>query len=64
MQRPPLPPFTPESAATKIRLAEDAWNSRDPVRVSLAYTEDSIWRNPDQFLTGRQAIVEFLHLKW
>ena len=64
MQRPPLPPFTPKSAAAKIRMAEDAWNSRDPVRVSLAYTEDSIWRNRDQFLNGRQAIVEFLHLKW
>jgi nuclear transport factor 2 (NTF2) superfamily protein len=64
MQRPPLPPFTPDSATTKIRLAEDAWNSRDPARVALAYTEDSIWRNRDTFLAGRPAIIEFLHAKW
>jgi len=62
--RPPLPPFTRESAAQKARLAEDAWNSRDPVRVSLAYTEDSRWRNRAEFLQGRPAIVEFLRRKW
>jgi len=62
--RPPLPPFTSESAAVKVRAAEDAWNSRDPQRVSLAYTEDSRWRNRSEFLTGRAAIVEFLTRKW
>ncbi|MGC8517860.1 MAG: DUF1348 family protein [Steroidobacteraceae bacterium] len=62
--RPPLPPFTSESAAVKVRAAEDAWNSRDPQRVSLAYTEDSHWRNRSEFLTGRAAIVEFLTRKW
>ncbi len=62
--RPPLPPFTSESAAVKVRAAEDAWNSRDPQRVSLAYTEDSRWRNRSEFLTGRPAIVEFLTRKW
>ncbi len=62
--RPPLPPFTHETAAQKVRLAEDAWNSRDPVRVSLAYTEDSRWRNRSEFFTGRAAIVEFLTRKW
>jgi Protein of unknown function (DUF1348) len=62
--RPPLPPFTLETATAKVRLAEDAWNSRDPERVSLAYTEDSRWRNRDEFLTGRAAIVDFLHRKW
>ena len=62
--RPPLPPFTIETAAQKARLAEDAWNSRDPVRVSLAYTEDSRWRNRDEFLEGRDAIVAFLTRKW
>lgn len=62
--RPPLPPFTAESAAQKARLAEDAWNSRDPARVSLAYTVDSVWRNRAEFLTGRNAIVEFLTRKW
>jgi uncharacterized protein len=60
MNRPPLPPFTDETAAQKARLAEDAWNSRDPARVALAYTEDSLWRNRDQFLQGREAIVELL----
>lgn len=64
MSRPPLPPFTAETAARKARLAEDAWNSRDPVRVSLAYTEDSRWRNRSEFLTGRPAIVAFLTRKW
>jgi nuclear transport factor 2 (NTF2) superfamily protein len=62
--RPPLPPFTAESAAQKVRLAEDAWNSRDPARVSLAYTEDSRWRNRAEFFQGRPAIVEFLSRKW
>ncbi|MCB1204556.1 MAG: nuclear transport factor 2 family protein [Verrucomicrobiae bacterium] len=63
-QRPPLPPFTAESAREKVRLAEDAWNSRDPERVSLAYTEDSEWRNRSEFLQGRKAIVAFLRRKW
>jgi nuclear transport factor 2 (NTF2) superfamily protein len=62
--RPPVPPFTAETAAVKVQAAEDAWNSRDPERVSLAYTEDSVWRNRDTFLTGRAAIVEFLTRKW
>jgi nuclear transport factor 2 (NTF2) superfamily protein len=62
--RPPLPPFTLETAAQKVRMAEDAWNTRDPVRVSLAYTEDSVWRNRSEFFTGREAIVEFLARKW
>ena len=62
--RPPLPPFTAETAAQKVRAAEDAWNSRDPERVSLAYTEDSQWRNRDTFLTGRAEIVDFLTAKW
>ncbi|MBU2485534.1 MAG: nuclear transport factor 2 family protein [Alphaproteobacteria bacterium] len=62
--RPPLPPFTAQTAAQKARLAEDAWNSRDPERVSLAYTPDSRWRNRAEFLTGRPAIVEFLTRKW
>jgi nuclear transport factor 2 (NTF2) superfamily protein len=62
--RPPLPPFTAESAAHKARLAEDAWNSRDPERVALAYTEDSRWRNRAEFFSGRAAIVEFLRRKW
>ncbi|MGD0634808.1 MAG: nuclear transport factor 2 family protein [Beijerinckiaceae bacterium] len=62
--RPPLPPFTRETAAKKARGAEDAWNSRDPVKVSLAYTEDSWWRNRSKFLQGRAAIVEFLTRKW
>jgi nuclear transport factor 2 (NTF2) superfamily protein len=63
-QRPPLPPFTPETAVQKTRLAEDAWNARDPERVALAYTEDSRWRNRTEFITGRAAIVEFLKRKW
>ena len=62
--RPPLPPFTHETAIQKVRLAEEAWNARDPVRVSLAYTVDSRWRNRSEFLTGRPAIVEFLTRKW
>ena len=60
----PLPPFTAETAAQKARMAEDAWNARDPARVSLAYTEDSRWRNRAEFLTGRPAIVAFLERKW
>lgn len=63
-QRPPLPPFDLDSATRKVQAAEDAWNTRDPQHVSLAYTPDSAWRNRDQFLTGRPAIVEFLTAKW
>lgn len=62
--RPPFPPFTAESAAKKARMAEDAWNAGDPVRVSLAYTEESSWRNRAEFLKGRSAIVAFLQRKW
>ena len=62
--RPPLPPFDLDSARTKVQAAEDAWNSRDPHRVSLAYTPDSIWRNRDQFISGREEIVKFLTAKW
>ena len=62
--RPPLPPFTRETAAQKVQAAEDAWNTRDPERVSLAYSEDSVWRNRDTFVTGRAEIVAFLTSKW
>ena len=62
--RPPFPPFDRDSALAKVQAAEDAWNSRDPHRVSLAYTEDSVWRNRDEFLTGRAEIVGFLTRKW
>jgi len=62
--RPPFPPFDAETAAQKVRMAEDAWNTRDPERVSLAYTQDSVWRNRSEFLSGREAIVEFLTRKW
>ncbi len=62
--RPPFPPFDAPGAAQKVRLAEDAWNTRDPQRVSLAYTPDSVWRNRAEFLSGREAIVEFLTRKW
>ena len=62
--RPPLPPFTAETAAQKARLAEDGWNTRDAEKVSLAYTEDSVWRNRAEFLTGRADIVAFLKRKW
>ena len=62
--RPPLPPFDVDSAKTKVRMAEDAWNSRDPERVSLAYSSDSVWRNRVEFLQGREAIVQFLTGKW
>lgn len=64
LPRPPLPPFTRETAMHKVRLAEDAWNGRDPVKVSLAYTTDSQWRNRAEFLVGRAAIVAFLERKW
>jgi uncharacterized protein len=63
-QRPPLPPFTAETARQKVRAAEDGWNSRDPARVSLAYTPDSVWRNRAEFVTGREQIVQFLTRKW
>ena len=62
--RPPLPPFTEETARQKVQAAEDAWNTRDPERVAGAYTEDSVWRNRDEFLTGRAEIIEFLRRKW
>jgi uncharacterized protein len=64
MSHPPLPPFTAESAAEKARMAEDAWNTRDPARVVLAYTSDSVWRNRAEFIQGREAIVAFLTRKW
>ncbi|MDN4013711.1 nuclear transport factor 2 family protein [Chryseobacterium gambrini] len=63
-QKHPLPPFTLEAALEKIQLAEDAWNSQDPERVSKAYTVDSEWRNRDQFVNGREEIVKFLSSKW
>jgi uncharacterized protein len=63
-RRPPLPPFSFETAVQKVRQAEDAWNTCDPERVALAYTEDSRWRNRAEFLQGRKAIVEFLKRKW
>lgn len=62
--RPPLPPFTQETAAIKVKAAEDAWNTRDPERVALAYTPDSEWRNRTEFFKGRDAIIEFLRRKW
>ena len=62
--RPPFPPFDLASALAKVQAAEDAWNTRDPHRVAGAYTEDSVWRNRDQFITGREAIVTFLTAKW
>ena len=62
--RPPVPPFTEETARAKVQAAEDAWNTRDPERVAAAYTEDSQWRNRDEFFVGRAAIVEFLTRKW
>jgi uncharacterized protein len=62
--RPPFPPFTRETAIQKVRMAEDGWNSRDPKRVALAYTIDSIWRNRSEFLRGRAEIEEFLTQKW
>ena len=62
--RPPIPPFDADTAAQKVRMAEDGWNSRDPEKVSMAYTVDSVWRNRAEFLQGREAIVEFLTRKW
>jgi nuclear transport factor 2 (NTF2) superfamily protein len=62
--RPPVPPFSRDDAVTKVRAAEDGWNTRDPQRVALAYTPDSRWRNRSEFFTGRDAIVEFLTRKW
>lgn len=62
--RPPLPPFTEESAKAKVQAAEDAWNTRDPDKVSRAYTEDSVWRNRAEFISGREEIREFLKIKW
>lgn len=62
--RPPLPPFDEQTAVQKVRAAEDAWNTRDPHRVSLAYTPDSVWRNRAEFFSGREAIEEFLTRKW
>jgi nuclear transport factor 2 (NTF2) superfamily protein len=64
MEKPPLPPFTRETAILKVRMAEDAWNRRDPERVSLAYSVDSRWRNRAEFFSGREAIVAFLTRKW
>lgn len=64
MARPPLPPFTLESATEKVRLAENAWNTREPERVALGYSEESRWRNRAEFFQGRPAIVEFLRRKW
>lgn len=63
-QRPPLPPFDLAAAKAKVKAAEDAWNTRDPERVVLAYSEDSVWRNRDEFLYGRAEIKEFLRRKW
>lgn len=62
--RPPLPPFTLETATQKVRLAEDAWNTRDPQRVALAYTVDTVWRNRDEFPVGRAQVQAFLERKW
>ena len=64
MSRPPFPPFNAETAAQKARMAEDAWNSRDPARVALAYTPDTVWRNRAEFLQGRAAVEQFLVRKW
>ena len=62
--RPPLPPFTRETAAKKVQAAEDAWNTRDPERVAAAYTPDTVWRNRSEFLSGREQVVAFLRRKW
>lgn len=64
MSRPPFPPFTADTAAQKARMAEDAWNSRDPQRVALAYTPETVWRNRAEFLKGREAVEQFLTRKW
>jgi len=63
-ERPPLPPFNEQRARQKVRMAEDAWNSQDPEKVSLAYTVDSVWRNRSAFINGRDEIVKFLQRKW
>ena len=63
-QKPPFPPFTLETALQKVQMAEDGWNTRDPVKVSLAYTVDTVWRNRAQFVNGRQQVQEFLRGKW
>ena len=63
-QRPPFPPFTMETALQKVQMAEDAWNSRDPERVALAYTPDTEWRNRTEFLNGREEVKKFLYRKW
>jgi nuclear transport factor 2 (NTF2) superfamily protein len=62
--KPPLPPFTEESARAKVQAAEDGWNSRDPKKVALAYSKDTHWRNRDQFVNGREAVEQFLQSKW
>ena len=62
--RPPLPPFTRETASKKVRMAEDGWNTREPEKIALAYTPDSIWRNRAEFLSGREEIIQFLTRKW
>jgi nuclear transport factor 2 (NTF2) superfamily protein len=62
--RPPVPPFTEETARQKVKMAEDAWNTRDPEKVAQAYTEDSVWRNRDEFFEGREEIIAFLRRKW
>jgi nuclear transport factor 2 (NTF2) superfamily protein len=64
MSRPPLPPFNAETAAVKVRQAEDGWNSRDPAKVSLAYSPETVWRNRAEFLQGREAVQAFLTRKW
>jgi len=64
MSRPPFPPFDFEAATTKVRMAEDAWNSRDPAKVALAYTTDTRWRNRDEFIAGRKEVEAFLQRKW
>lgn len=63
-QKPPLPPFTLESAKQKIQMAEDAWNSRDPERIAMAYSLDTEWRNRSEFVNGRQEVIKFLQGKW
>jgi len=63
-QKPPYPPFTAETAAQKVRLAEDAWNTRNPEKIALAYTSDTEWRNRSEFLNGRQQVIQFLTRKW
>ncbi|WP_299114238.1 nuclear transport factor 2 family protein [uncultured Winogradskyella sp.] len=64
MKKYPLPPFNKETAIQKVQMAEDAWNSKDPITVSMAYTEDTEWRNRDQFINGRHEVQEFLKNKW